>query len=247
MLKHSLIAVSGLTLGALGVIASQSHSTTTQPESPAYEEGGFVSAYTVENNRKGQLINRVFSKEPLSLSFGSEKDKLFGNSTGEPVGYEVDGYFVAKQTGEYFFRTHFVISPTALFTDPTQWQNEIPGSMECRYRLTIASETLVDTEVSSRNQGIKERGCGFATQSVGAIHLEAGKHRLRQWIACSSHWDIKNPAMKFVYPDGCEEAGEPLNVSTNPMERVLFFVDVRRPQETAMNILKPSEVVYEKP
>jgi len=54
MLKHSLIAISGLTLGALGVIATQSHSTTTQPEvSPVSEEGGMVSAYTVENNRIG--------------------------------------------------------------------------------------------------------------------------------------------------------------------------------------------------
>ena len=247
MLKHSLIAVSGLTL-ALGVIATQSHSTTTQPEaSPVYEEGGIISAYTVENNRKGQLINRVFSKEPLSLSFGSEKDKLFGNSIGEPIGYEVDAYFVAKQTGEYFFRTHFVIAPTALFTDPTQWQGENPGSMECRYRLTIASETLLDTEVNSQNRGIKERGCGFVTQNIGAIHLEAGKHRLRQWLTCSGHWDIKNPATNFVSPAGCADAGDPLYVPTHWMEGVGLYVDVRRPQETAMDSIKPSEVVYEKP
>ena len=64
MLKHSLIAISGLTLGALGVIATQSHSTTTQPEvSPVSEEGGIVSAYTVENNRKGQLIGRFVNKK----------------------------------------------------------------------------------------------------------------------------------------------------------------------------------------
>jgi rhodanese-related sulfurtransferase len=40
--------------------------------------------------------------------------------------------------------------------------------------------------------------------------------------------------MKFVYPAGCEEAGEPLDVSTNPDGESVVFVDVRRPQETAM-------------
>ncbi len=248
MLKHSLIAVSGLTLGALGVIATQSHSTTTQPEvSPVSEEGGIVSVYTVENNRKGQLIGRFVNKEPLTLSYRYEKDNPFKKIPGEPIGYEVDGYFVAKQAGEYAFRASFLIWPTSFFTDPNQWQGENPGSLECRYRLTIASETLLDTEVNSQNRGLKERGCGFATQSIGAIHLEAGKHRLRQWLTCSGHWDIKNPAMQFVSPAGCDDAGDPLYVPTHWMESVGLYVDVRRPQETAMDSIKSSEVVYDKP
>ena len=248
MLKHSLIAVSGLTLGALGVIATQSHSTTTQPEvSPVYEEGGIVSAYTVENNRKGQLIGRFVSKDPLSLCYGERKDNPLIYKVDEPIGYEVDGYFVAKQAGEYAFGANFIISPTEFYTDPNQWQGEIPGSLECRYRLTIASETLLDTEVNSRNRGLKERGCGFTAQSVGAIHLEAGKHRLRQWFTCSGHWDIKNPATKFVYPAGCEYAGDFLEVPTYWMDGVALYVAVRRPQETEMDSINPSEVVYDKP
>ena len=249
MLKHSLIAVSGLTL-ALGVIATQSHSTTTQPEvSPVYEEGGIVSVYTVENNRKGQLIGRFVNKEPLILSYSYEKDNPMKNENipGEPVGYEVDGYFVAERAGEYAFRAYFLIRPTSFFTDPNQWQGENPGSLECRYRLTIASETLLDTEVNSRNRGLKDRGCGFAAQSVGAIHLEAGKHRLRQWFTCSGHWDTKNPATKFVYPAGCDGAGDSLEVPTYWMEDVGLYVAVRRPQETEMDSIKPSELVYEKP
>ena len=248
MLKHSLIAISGLTLGALGVIAAQSHSTTTQPEvSPVSEEGGIVSAYTVENNRKGQLIGRFVNKKPLSLSYGVEKDNPIIYKVDEPIGYEVNGYFVAEQAGEYAFQANFLISPTSFFTDPNQWQGENPGSLECHYRLTIASETLLDTEVKSQNRGLKERGCGFAARSVGAIHLEAGKHRLRQWLTCSSHWDIKNPATKFVYPAGCEYAGVSLEVQTHPMEGLGLYVAVRRPQETEMETIKPSEVVYEKP
>ena len=247
MLKHSLIAVSGLTL-ALGVIATQSHSTTTQPEaSPVYEEGGIVSVYTVEKNRKGQLIGRFVSKDPLSLSYSYKKDNPVKKIPGEPIGYEVDSYFIAERAGEYAFQAYFLIPPTSFFTDPNQWQGENPGSLECRYRLTIASETLLDTEINSQNRGLKDRGCGFAAQSVGALHLEAGKHRLRQWIACSSHWDIKNPGTQFVSPSGCEDAGDLLEISTYWMESLELHFYVLRPQETAMETIKPSELVYEKP
>ena len=247
MLKHSLIAVSGLTL-ALGVIATQSHSTTTQPEvSPVYEEGGIVSVYTVENNRKGQLIGRFVNKSPLAMSYHDSQQNQLSGITEEPKGYEVDAYFVAERTGEYLFSARIQFPPTIFFTDPNQWQGEIPGWMECRYRFTLASETLFDMEVKSQERGILDRGCGFTKESFSAIHLEAGKHRLRQWIACSGNLDIKNPTMNFIYPAGCLLEGKSLDIPTHHTEDMSLLVQVRRPQETAVDHFKPSELVYVKP
>ncbi len=247
MLKHSLIAVSGLTL-ALGVIATNSLSTTTQPEaSPVYEEGGIVSVYTVENNRKGQLIRRFVNKSPLAMSYDDGRQNQLSGVTESPKGYEVDTYFVAGQTGEYLFSAWIKFPPTIFFTDPNQWQGENPGWIECRYRFTLASETLFDMEVKSQEQGILARGCGFTKESFSAIHLEAGKHRLRQWIACSGDLDIKNPTMKFIYPAGCLLAGESLDNPTQHTEDISLLVQVRRPQETEVDHFKPSELVYVKP
>ena len=247
MLKHSLIAVSGLTL-ALGVIATQSHATTTQPEaSPVSEEGGIVSVYTVENNRKGQLIRRFVNKSPLAMSYDDGRQNQLSGVTESPKGYEVDTYFVAGQTGEYLFSAQIKFPPTIFFTDPNQWQGENPGWIECRYRFTLASETLFDMEVKSQEQGILARGCGFTKESFSAIHLEAGKHRLRQWIACSGDLDIKNPTMNFIYPAGCLLEGKSLDNPTQHTEDISLLVQVRRPQETEVDHFKPSELVYEKP
>lgn len=250
MLKQIVIAGSCLTLGALGTLVSQSHSTTTTPAvSPIYEEGGMVSAYTLDNNRKGQLIGRFFSKKPLSQSYyynNNKKENPLIGMLEEPMGYEVDAYFLAEQAGEYAFTASLIFPPTAFFTDPTQWQGESQGEIKCRYRLTLASETLFDMEVNSQERGIRDRGCGFTKASFGAIRLEAGKHRLRQWFACSGHFDMKNPAMSFIYPPSCLFEGDSLDVPNPSTEGLSLLVQVRRPQEIELGHFKPSEFVYEK-
>lgn len=252
MLKKIVFAASCISLGTLVALAPQSNSAmskseTSKPVAPVYEEGSVVTAYALENlNRKGQPIGRFVVTHPVwslgALSLADEVQKF----SDHPRGYEADAYFVAKTAGEYSFAAAVELPPTLLFTDPSHWQGEIPGWTECRYRLTVASETVIDLEADSRAQGTHDRACGLSQHGFGTIQLEAGMHRVRQWIACTGERDLKGPATQFVYPAGCPQEGMTLYLDSNPAKEASVKVRVRHPQENRLVDLTPAELVHEK-
>lgn len=252
LVKESFFAVFLLSTGVLVALAPQSNSATSKPEvsqsaaAPVYEEGSIVTAYALDHNRKGQAIGRFVAKSFVwPLSFLKLRAELQDFGT-QPLGYEADAYFVAKQAGEYTFAVELNLPPTVLFSNASEWQGEIPGWMECRYRLIVASEPVLDMEVNSRTQGTHDQACGGTKHGFGTIQLEAGRHRVRQWVACSGERDLKGPTTEFAYPAGCIKAGEKFDVDPDPVNEASVRIRVRHPQEDKLVMVTPAELVHEK-
>jgi len=246
LVKESFLAVSFLSTGVLVALAAQSNSATSKPEVavPVYEEGSVVTAYALDHNRKGQAIGRFVMKDPewsmLRLSY-EDGVKEFRE---QPIGYEADAYFVAKEAGEYVFAAQINVPPTVLVTKDRERQS--PGWMTCRYQLIVASQPVFDMEANSRETRDHDRACGFTKHGFGAIQLEAGMHRMRQWVACSGDWELKDPTTQFVYPAGCDSAGMELEADPNLIKDASVWLRVRHPQEDKLVMVTLAELVHEK-
>lgn len=246
LVKESFFAVSFLSTGVLVALAPQSNSATSKPEVavPVYEEGSVVTAYAIDQNRKGQAIGRFMRKEPdLSMLGLSEVDEL-KDFREQSLGYEADAYFVAKEAGEYLFAAQINLPPTVLVTK--DGERQAPGWMTCRYQLIVASQPVFYMEASSRETRDHDRACGFAKHGFGAIQLEAGRHRMRQWVACSGERELKDPTTEFVYPAGCDYPGMEFDADPNPTKEVSVQLRVRHPQEDKPVLVKTAELVHEK-
>lgn len=162
----------------------------------------------------------------------------------QPMGYEADAYFIAKEAGEYSFAAQINLPPTVLVTK--DGERQAPGWMTCRYQLIVASQPVLDMEANSRETRDHDRVCGFTKHGFGTIQLEAGRHRMRQWVACSGERELKDPTTPFVYPAGCDYPGMEFEADPNPTKEASVGLRVRHPQEDKLVLVTPAELVHEK-
>lgn len=230
--------------------------TKAVPANPVqtdYRAGSVVTVYQLlERDRNGYqqgpaIGSFVNEANPWSLGLHKQQAEL-AFFQGKPLGYEADAYFMAKEAGNYSFAAEVELPPAVVFADPEHLKGGTSGWIECRYRLTVANENVIEMEASSKARGTREedRHCGLTQHGFGTIQLEAGLHKMRQWFACSGERQIKGPVMPYVYPAGCPNAGKRFSTDNFPGDEARVTVRVRHPQDNAPVLVKTTELVHEK-
>lgn len=266
MLKVSTVAVPLLLAAPLALVAGQSDPATAPPPpaaptqvatankpDPDYQVGSVVTVYELkEQNRQplnqGQPIGSFVSESnPWNLGLHKQQPAL-AFFQGKPLGYEADSYFVAKEAGNYSFGVEVDLPPAVLFADPDHLRGGSGGWIDCHYRLTVAGETLIDMDVSTRARDTQEqdRHCGLTQHGFGTVQLEPGLHRTRQWLACTGERRLRGPLPRFTYPAGCPQVGKSFNTDNFPGDEARVTVRVRHPQDNTPMLVKASEFVHEK-
>jgi len=268
MLKHSLIAV--LTLSAPLVSVAQStqpvqpaapaqQATAPQPTQPAapaqpvYRVGSVVTVYQLQEQsrrayQQGQPIGSFVNElNPWSLGQHKQQPGL-AFFLDKPLGYEADAYFVAKSAGSYSFASQVDLPPSTIFADPEHLKKSHRGWINCRYRLTVAGETVIDMEVNTDARGTRkeEEICGLTQHGFGTVQLQEGMHRVRQWFSCAGERRLRDPMTQSAYPAGCPLAGRRFPVDTFPGDEGRVTLRVRHPEDNAPVLLKSNELVHEK-
>ncbi len=267
MLKQSLIAVSFSLSAPIALatdptppampqpapVASAAPSASVAKADPDYRAGSVVTVYQLQEQGRngyqqgqpiGSFVNEV---NPWSLGLHKLQAEL-AFFQGKPLGYEADAYFVAKGAGNYSFAAEVELPPAVVFTDPDHLRGSNSGWIECRYRLTVAGENVIDMEVSTRAKGTRgeDRACGLTQHGFGTIQLAEGLHKARQWLACAGERRLTVPSPQFVYPVGCPNAGKRFTTDNFPGDEARVTVRVRHPQENAPVLVKTAELVHEK-
>ena len=273
MLKHSLIAV--LTLSAPLVSVAQSTQPTqpaapapqataqpaapvqpaapAQPAQPVYRVGSVVTVYQLQEQsrrgyQQGQPIGSFVNEtNPWSLSQHKQQPGL-SFFLDKPLGYEADAYFVAKSAGSYSFAAQVDLPPSTIFADPEHLKKGNRGWINCRYRLTVAGETVIDIEVNTDARGTRKEDeiCGLTQHGFGTLQLQEGMHRVRQWFACAGERRLRTPMTQTAYPAGCPLAGRRIPVDTFPGDDGRVTLRVRHPDDNAPILVKTNELVHEK-
>jgi len=271
MLKHSLIAV--LTLSAPLVSVAQStqpaapvqpvqQATAPQPAAPAapvqpvqpvYRAGSVVTVYQLQEQsrgayQQGQPIGSFVNElNPWSLSQHKQQAGL-SFFIGKPLGYEADAYFVAKSAGSYSFAAQVDLPPSVIYADPEHLKKGNRGWINCRYRLIVAAETVIDMEVNTKDRSTRKEDemCGLTQHGFGTLQLQEGLHRVRQWFSCAGERRLRDPITQSAYPAGCPMAGKRFAVDTFPGDDGRVTLRVRHPDDNAPVLLKTNELVHEK-
>jgi hypothetical protein len=232
---------------------------TPQPaQAPAtatanYQPGSVVSVYLMEGKDKkdtfmrGQSIGRFYTDaNPWNLGLHTTETRL-KSYKNQLVGYEVDAYFGAKETGEYSFVADLNFPPANVFGKPEKKAKKNPGWLKCHYQLFIEGNTVIDQSIDAiKDVDNNQQNCGFTKPAVGTVQLKEGLHKIRQWLDCEGGRKIA-PTMPIAYPKGCGELeGKPFNTDIFPADEVSVTLKVRHPNEDMPDLLKSGELVYEK-
>lgn len=228
---------------------------TVAKASPNYQAGSVVTIYELQDQgrkkggfQQGQPIGSFVSEaNPWNLGLHKKQVDL-AFFQGEPLGYELDAYFVVKEAGSYSFGAEVFLPPAEVFTDPDHEKGGNRGWIDCRYRLSVAGEVVIDMEASTRARGTpdQERKCGLTGHGFGSVQLDAGLHRVRQWFACTGERRIKMPQKQYVYPASCPNAGKRFSTDNFPADEAQVTLRVRHPQENTPILVKTSELIHEK-
>lgn len=228
---------------------------TVAKANPNYRAGSVVTVYQLQDQgrrkggfQQGQPIGSFVSEaNPWNLGLHKKQADL-AFYQGEPLGYEADAYFVAKEAGTYSFGAEVLLPPAEVFTDPDHERGDSRGWIECRYRLTVAGEVIIDMEVSTNARGTseEERKCGLTGHGFGTAQLDAGLHRTRQWLACTGERRLRTPQKQYVYPVRCPNAGKRFTTDSFPADEAQVTVRVRHPQENTPVLVKTAELIHEK-
>jgi hypothetical protein len=274
MLKHSLIAV--LTLSAPLVSVAQSPSRPRRfnrqrrpkpprrltgpaptapvaPAQPVYRAGSVVTVYQLQEQsrgayQQGQPIGSFVNElNPWSLSQHKQQADL-SFFIDKPLGYEADAYFVAKSAGSYSFAAQVDLPPSIIFADPEHLKKSNRGWINCRYRLIVAAETVIDMggEHERRSTRKEDEICGLTQHGFGTLQLQEGLHRVRQCFSCAGERRLRDPITQSAYPAGCPLAGKRFAVDTFPGDDGRVTLRVRHPDDNAPVMLKTNELVHEK-
>lgn len=265
MLQPRVIAVSLLLSAPVALAAPADPSATPQPTPPAgvaptasvakpdYRAGSVVTVYQLQEQGRnsyqqgpsiGSFVNEA---NPWTLDLHRKQPEL-AFFQGKPLGYEADAYFVAKTAGIYSFAAELDLPPAVVFSDPDHLKGGNGGWIECRYRLTVAGETVIDMEASTRAKRTRDedRMCGLTQYGFGTVQLEEGLHKARQWLACAGERRLKGPSPAYVYPPGCPNAGKRFATDNFPGDEARVTFRVRHPQDNAPVLVKTAELVHEK-
>ena len=277
MLKHSLIAVLTLSAPLVSVAQSPQPATPVQPAAPAqtaaptqqatapqptapvapaqpvYRAGSVVTVYQLQEQsrgayQQGQPIGSFVNElNPWSLSQHKQQAGL-SFFLDKPLGYEADAYFVAKSAGSYSFAAQVDLPPSVIYADPEHLKKGNRGWINCRYRLIVAAETVIDMEVNTNARSTRKEDeiCGLTQHGFGTLQLQEGMHRVRQWFSCAGEQRLKNPITQSAYPAGCPLAGKRFAVDTFPGDDGRVTLRVRHPDDNAPVMLKTNELVHEK-
>lgn len=217
-----------------------------------FQPGSIVNVYPLEpqgrgdSYKKGDAIGSfIITDNPWSL--GLHK-KIAGLAFfhDKPLGYETDGYFNAKEVGEYSFVAELNLPPAILFENPEKMKKKNKGWISCHYELKVGSQIVIDLRANTKYEGnAKELICGFTKFKTGSTQLAEGLHKLRQSLYCDGQRIYKQNT-QYVYPPDCKEAGKPINTDIFPADEAQVTLKVRNPQENAPVLLEASELVYEK-
>ncbi len=217
-----------------------------------YRPGSIVSVYPLESEergpyKKGQPIGSfVTVANPLNLGLHLKEDAL-AFFKEKPLGYEADAYFVAKATGNYSFSVQLALPPTSIFADTEKMKKMSKGFLKCRYRLFINDVTIIDLLVNTKKEANeKERICGFNGYKAGSVQLSEGVYKLQQWFACVGERKLKK-GVQYVYPEECDQAGQPINTDRFLADEAEATLRVRHPKDSAPALLKPDELVHKAP
>ena len=224
-----------------------------QPAQPVYRVGSVVTVYQLQEQsrrayQQGQPIGS-FDNELNPWSLGQHKQQPgLSFFLDKPLGYEADAYFVAKSAGSYSFAAQVDLPPSTIFADPEHLKKGNRGWINCRYRLTVAGETVIDIEVNTDARGTRKEDeiCGLTQHGFGTLQLQEGMHRVRQWFACAGERRLRTPMTQTAYPAGCPLAGRRIPVDTFPGDDGRVTLRVRHPDDNAPILVKTNELVHEK-
>lgn len=224
-----------------------------QPVQPVYRAGSVVTVYQLQEQsrgayQQGQPIGSFVNElNPWSLSQHKQQAGL-SFFIGKPLGYEADAYFVAKSAGSYSFAAQVDLPPSVIYADPEHLKKGNRGWINCRYRLTVAAETVIDMEVNTKDRSTRKEDemCGLTQHGFGTLQLQEGLHRVRQWFSCAGERRLRDPITQSAYPAGCPMAGKRFAVDTFPGDDGRVTLRVRHPDDNAPVLLKTNELVHEK-
>ena len=230
--------------------------TAPQPAAPAqpvYRAGSVVTVYQLQEQsrgayQQGQPIGS-FVNELNPWSLGQHKQQAgLSFFLDKPLGYEADAYFVAKSAGSYSFAAQVDLPPSIIFADPEHLKKSNRGWINCRYRLIVAAETVIDMEVNTNARSTRKEDeiCGLTQHGFGTLQLQEGMHRVRQWFSCAGERRLRDPITQSAYPPGCPQAGKRFAVDTFPGDDGRVTLRVRHPDDNAPVLLKTNELVHEK-
>jgi len=192
-----------------------------QPVQPVYRAGSVVTVYQLQEQsrgayQQGQPIGSFVNElNPWSLSQHKQQAGL-SFFIGKPLGYEADAYFVAKSAGSYSFAAQVDLPPSVIYADPEHLKKGNRGWINCRYRLIVAAETVIDMEVNTKDRSTRKEDemCGLTQHGFGTLQLQEGLHRVRQWFSCAGERRLRDPITQSAYPAGCPMAGKRFAVDT---------------------------------
>ena len=224
-----------------------------QPVQPVYRAGSVVTVYQLQEQsrgayQQGQPIGSFVNElNPWSLSQHKQQAGL-SFFLDKPLGYEADAYFVAKSAGSYSFAAQVDLPPSVIYADPEHLKKGNRGWINCRYRLTVAAETVIDMEVNTKDRSTRKEDemCGLTQHGFGTLQLQEGLHRVRQWFSCAGERRLRDPITQSAYPAGCPMAGKRFAVDTFPGDDGRVTLRVRHPDDNAPVLLKTNELVHEK-
>lgn len=224
-----------------------------QPVQPVYRAGSVVTVYQLQEQsrgayQQGQPIGSFVNElNPWSLSQHKQQAGL-SFFIGKPLGYEADAYFVAKSAGSYSFAAQVDLPPSVIYADPEHLKKGNRGWINCRYRLIVAAETVIDMEVNTKDRSTRKEDemCGLTQHGFGTLQLQEGLHRVRQWFSCAGERRLRDPITQSAYPAGCPMAGKRFAVDTFPGDDGRVTLRVRHPDDNAPVMLKTNELVHEK-
>ena len=224
-----------------------------QPVQPVYRAGSVVTVYQLQEQsrgayQQGQPIGSFVNElNPWSLSQHKQQAGL-SFFIGKPLGYEADAYFVAKSAGSYSFAAQVDLPPSVIYADPEHLKKGNRGWINCRYRLIVAAETVIDMEVNTKDRSTRKEDemCGLTQHGFGTLQLQEGLHRVRQWFSCAGERRLRDPITQSAYPAGCPMAGKRFAVDTFPGDDGRVTLRVRHPDDNAPVLLKTNELVHEK-
>lgn len=224
-----------------------------QPAQPVYRAGSVVTVYQLQEQsrgayQQGQPIGSFVNElNPWSLSQHKQQAGL-SFFIGKPLGYEADAYFVAKSAGSYSFAAQVDLPPSVIYADPEHLKKGNRGWINCRYRLIVAAETVIDMEVNTKDRSTRKEDemCGLTQHGFGTLQLQEGLHRVRQWFSCAGERRLRDPITQSAYPAGCPMAGKRFAVDTFPGDDGRVTLRVRHPDDNAPVLLKTNELVHEK-
>ena len=224
-----------------------------QPVQPVYRAGSVVTVYQLQEQsrgayQQGQPIGSFVNElNPWSLSQHKQQAGL-SFFIDKPLGYEADAYFVAKSAGSYSFAAQVDLPPSVIYADPEHLKKGNRGWINCRYRLIVAAETVIDMEVNTKDRSTRKEDemCGLTQHGFGTLQLQEGLHRVRQWFSCAGERRLRDPITQSAYPAGCPMAGKRFAVDTFPGDDGRVTLRVRHPDDNAPVLLKTNELVHEK-